>query len=91
MTISETKLDSSFPNAQFRIEGYCNPADYRKDNTSRSGGMVTFIKSGTPCQRLHEYEPNSSEIMCIELNVQGTRWVVISVYSPPYPQNFFKA
>ena len=71
LTISETKLDKSFPNAQFLIDGYYNPGEFRKDNTSTSGGMVTFVKSGTPCQRLYEYEPSSSEIMCIELNVQG--------------------
>ena len=87
LTISESKLDDTFPNAQFLIEGYCNPKEFRKDNRSTSGGMVTFIKSGTPCKRLQEYEASSSEIMCIELNVQGTRWAIISVYRPPYPEN----
>ena len=36
--ISETKIDSSFPDAQFSNEGYFNP--YRKDRCLGSGGLL---------------------------------------------------
>ena len=39
--ISETKLDSSFPNGQFQIHGYSEP--YRLDRNGNGGGILEFI------------------------------------------------
>lgn len=39
---SETKLDNSFPDAQFRVDGYTL---YRKDRDSHGGGLILFIRS----------------------------------------------
>ena len=41
LMISETKLDS-FPQAQFRIEGYAPP--FRYDRNSHDGGILLFIR-----------------------------------------------
>ena len=40
--ISETKLDSSFPNGQFQIHGYSEP--YRLDRNGNGGGILVFIR-----------------------------------------------
>ena len=40
--ISETKLDSSFPNGQFQIHGYSEP--YRFDRNGNGGGILVFIR-----------------------------------------------
>ena len=37
-TIAETKLDGSFPTAQFEIKGYYSP--FRLDITNKSGGIL---------------------------------------------------
>ena len=47
---SETKLHSSFPHAQFSIEGYSKP--YRLDRCRKDGGLILFIREGLPAKRL---------------------------------------
>ena len=42
LMISETKLDSSFPNGQFQIHGYSEP--YRLDRNGNGGGILVFIR-----------------------------------------------
>ena len=45
LCIDETKLDSSFPNHQFRIEGYQFPP-LRRDRNSTGGGKTVFVREG---------------------------------------------
>ena len=80
LALSETKIDSSFPDSQFFIENYQNPKDYRKDRTKDGGGLVTFIKNGIPCRRISKMEPPDLEIMCIEIDFGRRKWAIISVY-----------
>ena len=40
--ISETKLDSSFPEGQFLIPGYSSP--YRLDRNCRGGGIMLYVR-----------------------------------------------
>ena len=42
----ETKLDSSFPNGQFQIDGYSVPCGFDK-NVNR-GGILVFIREDIP-------------------------------------------
>ena len=44
--VSETKLDPSFPQAQFRMEGYAPP--FRYDRESYGGGILLFIREDIP-------------------------------------------
>ena len=53
VSIAETKLDGSFPSAQFFWEGYKAP--YRLDVNSRSGGLLLYVKSSIP-SRLLQYK-----------------------------------
>ena len=46
LMISETKLDSSFPNGQFQIHGYSEP--YRLDKNGNGGGILVFIREDIP-------------------------------------------
>ena len=52
-TVSETKIDNTFPNAQFMIDGYHDPGDFRKDRNKNGGGLITYIKRGIP----HKQQP----------------------------------
>ena len=42
LLITQTKLESSFPSAQFHIPGYCSP--YRLDRNSHGGGILLYIR-----------------------------------------------
>ena len=46
--ISETKLDSSFPNGQFQVHGYSEP--YRLDKNGKGGGILVFIREDIPAK-----------------------------------------
>ena len=48
--ISETKIDSSFPTAQFKIEGYTT---YRLDRNSNWGGILLYIREDIPSALLN--------------------------------------
>ena len=41
LLISETEIDSSFPTAQFQIEGY---KTYRLDKNANGGGILLYIQ-----------------------------------------------
>ena len=50
LMLSETKLDSSFPEGQFLIPGYGAP--YRIDRTCHRGGIMLFVREDIPSKLL---------------------------------------
>ena len=46
LLVSETKLDDSFPTAQFLMSGFCKP--YRLDRCSNGGGLLLYIREDIP-------------------------------------------
>ena len=57
IVISENKLDESFPNSQFKLNGY--EARARRDRHKHGGGLIEFVRQGFICNRLKKYEPNN--------------------------------
>ena len=53
LCIDETKLDESFPDAQFHIDGYQYPA-FRKDRNKNGGGKIVYVKEGLIPKRILE-------------------------------------
>ena len=47
--ICETKIDGSFPDPQFSMPNYHM---FRRDRDSFGGGLLAYIRSDLPCQRL---------------------------------------
>ena len=45
LLISETKVDYSFPTAQFHIDGY---TIYRRDSNENGGGLLLYIRDDFP-------------------------------------------
>ena len=62
--ISETKLDSSFPSAQFHIVDY--EIRNRRDRNKSGGGLIEFVKKGIITKRLKDLEIDLSETICTE-------------------------
>ena len=70
--LDETKLDSSFPNAQFGIDGYIFPP-YRRDRDNHGGGKMVLIRKGFVTKRLENLEAKLSETICFELTVSNKK------------------
>ena len=46
--LTETKTDTTYPTAQFKISGY---DIYRNDRTKGGGGIMAFVSSRTPSKK----------------------------------------
>ena len=44
--VSETKIDDTFPESQFLIEGFSTP--YRLDRTAKGGGILLYRRQDIP-------------------------------------------
>ena len=63
--VSEIKLDSSFPSAQFHINGYEVIA--RRDRDKNGGGLIEFVRKGFTCKS------KFSEVICSEFTISNKR------------------
>ena len=90
VAISETKLCSDFPDAQFQVDGYVYPP-CRKDRTKHGGGIMVFVKNDLITKRKQEFESDSVEIVSLELTISRKKWIIFSFYRPPKSNiaNFF--
>ena len=50
LLVSETKIDDTFPLAQFCVEGYSTP--YRLDRTSKGGGWLLYVRDDIPSKQI---------------------------------------
>ena len=67
--LSETKLNSSFPQAQFYIEGYSKP--YRLDRDRNGGGLILFIKERLPSKVISsKFNMGNKEYFLLEINLR---------------------
>ena len=82
LCIDEIKLDESFPDQQFQIQGYQYPP-FRKDRDRNGGGKMVFIRQGLIVKRLQELEMKKESI-CIELTISKKKWCILFVYRPPH-------
>ena len=56
---SETKIDESFPSAQFNIHDY--EIRNRRDRDKHGGGFIEFVRKGFITKRMKEYETKVSQ------------------------------
>ena len=81
VSIAETKLDASFPSAQFILEGYHTP--YRLGINNKIGSILTHAKSSVPSRCLFCEELCSSvQAIPFEINLRKGKRLVISTYCP---------
>ena len=89
--LSETKIDESFPNAQFTLDGYEIRA--RRDRNKFGGGLIEYVRKGLICNRIVKYEQKYSECIYSEITFSKKKWVIFSIYRPPnveYLTGFFE-
>ena len=80
--IGETKLDDSFPDAQFNVPNY---ALYRNDRNSHGGGVMTYVNNTIPHRVRSDLDVliNSGlEGSVLEINIDKTKWLLAGLYTP---------
>ena len=82
LCINEAKLDSSFPNHQFKIEGYQVPS-LRRDQNSKGGGKMGFVREGFIAKQMKNFETKNAETICLELTIVKKKWCILFAYRPP--------
>ena len=82
LCIDETKLDTSFPGSQFKIDGYQFPL-FRKDRNSKGGGNIVYVREGIVAKRLSHCESPSLESICLELTISKRKLCILFAYRPP--------
>ena len=75
LMVSETKLDSSFPQAQFRMEGYAPP--FRYDRESYGGGILLFIREDIPTKIISITPLKDFEGIFVELNFRKKKFYYV--------------
>ena len=79
--ISETKLDISFPDAQFCMKSYSKP--YGLDRNSKEGGIILYLREDIPSKLINSsLIDHGKEYFLVELNIRKQKWVTIYIYNP---------
>ena len=79
LVISETKLDESFPEGQFKIPGFATP--FRRDRNKFEGGIMVFVREDIP-SKLISKETLDIEGIFIEINFRKKKWLLSCSYNP---------
>ena len=82
LAIPETKIDESFPTAQFLLVGL--HISYWLDKSPKSGGILVYVKSLILSHHLNFlYLPFEIQAIPFKLNLRKEKWLVIPIYRPP--------
>ena len=82
LVLTETKTDSSFPNAKFRIDGLS--AAFRLDRTGFGSGVLIYVGEDIPCKQLTKHIlPNDIEGILVKINLRKAKWFLFGRYPPP--------
>ena len=69
LEIAETKIDGSFPESQFLLEGYKKP--YRLDVNARSGGLLVYVTKDIPSRKLELFKfDDDMQVVPVEFNLR---------------------
>ena len=81
LSIVETKLDSSLPNAQFLLPVFQEPL--RLNINHRSCGLLVYIEASLPSKILSKFKlPIDTQIIPFEINLRKEKWLFVSIYKP---------
>ena len=81
LSISETKLESSFPVNQFLIDGFT--PTYKLDRNANGGSIMLYVRQDIPSQLLSSNEQDSEiENIFVEINLRSKKWLICGTYNP---------
>ena len=76
--VSETKLDDSFPEDQFLIEGFHSP--FRFERNRNGGGIMLYVREDIPAKLLSHGFP-CAENFFVEINLYKKKWLINCSYN----------
>ena len=76
--ISETKIDESFPQGNFLIDGFSSP--YWLDCDSKGGGIMLYIREDIPSNFIAS-DNKPIESLYVELNLQNVKMLINCSYN----------
>ena len=79
LMVSETKLDGSFPEGQFLIEGFHSP--FRFDRNRNGGEIMLYVREDIPAKLLSHDFP-CAESFSVEINLYKKKSLIKSSYNP---------
>ena len=82
--VSETKLDDSFPNNQFSLNGY---KMFRRDRNGSGGGLCIYVKETIAAKQLNLHLDIDNEAIFLEINIRSRKWLIVGLYKPPIQNN----
>lgn len=82
VAFSESKIDNSFPDAQFHIDKY---SLYRADRSHNGGGVLCYVRSSIPHRNRPDLSISAHNIECVVIDVRdkSRRCFYIVVYRSP--------
>ena len=81
MLVSETKLDDSFPTAQFLLDGFSKP--YRLERCSNGAGILLYVKDDISSRLLTSHRlPDTVECLFTKINIRNKKWLLFCSYNP---------
>ena len=79
--LTETKIDSSYPNSQFKMTNY---RLHRNDRKKRGGGILAYVRSGLGARRLATSKAYKTlEPLVLDVNQGGKDIVLVGLYRTP--------
>lgn len=83
LIIQGTKIDGTFPNSQFSVQGYNL---YRRDRKKGGGGFLVYVRNSIPSFQL---KTNRGEVEAILVDIQlgQQHFSILSAYKPPSIKN----
>ena len=80
--ISETKLDDSYPNAQFNVPSF---VIHRHDRNSNGGGLLCYMRETIPHKYRHDIAINTDgiESIVIQVKANDVNILFLHIYKPP--------
>ena len=79
--ISETKLDETFPEGQFLIDGFNPP--YRMDRNTSWGGTALYVREDITTRQISfKNDDEDIEHFFVEINLRKKKWLISCWYNP---------
>ena len=90
LALRETKIDSKFPNAQFRIDGFSAP--FRLGRNRFAGGVLIYVSEDIPCKQLTKnILPDNIERIFVEINLRKINKLLFGGYGRPRQQTQYSS
>lgn len=83
LSVQETKIDRSFPNTQFHVDGYNL---FRRDRVKGGGGIAVYIRDTIVASRKKQIGKRLESIL-FDLRIGHRQFALISAYKPPSVDN----